>query len=56
VSISGLSATDLVSAVHSDKKLRRGKLSLPVPICVGEVKLLSVEPSNIGGAAIAAVI
>ena len=51
-----VSDEDLVDAVNGDKKLRRGKLLLPVPFCVGEVKLLSVEPSSIGGAAIAAVI
>ena len=56
VSMPMVSSEDLVAAVNSDKKLRRGKLLLPVPICVGEVKLLSVEPSSMGGAAIAAVI
>jgi len=54
--VSGVLSDDLVLAVNSDKKLRRGKLLLPVPICVGKVKLLSVEPSSVGGAAEAAVI
>ena len=46
-----LAADDLISAIWSDKKLRRGTLSLPLPRGIGAVKLLSVEPSALSDAA-----